>query len=96
MYRRIVEAVPGGIWVVDPQDRTIFSNPRMAEILGQISSQWPNSHASRASSRMSWQMHSVILRALWFWSVGVRCQAIPFHNEFVEPLRLVLDVFAAS
>jgi PAS domain S-box-containing protein len=34
MYRRIVEAVPEGIWVVDPQGRTIFSNRRMAEILG--------------------------------------------------------------
>jgi two-component system, cell cycle sensor histidine kinase and response regulator CckA len=33
MYRRIVEAVPEGIWVVDPQGRTIFSNQRMAEIL---------------------------------------------------------------
>jgi two-component system, cell cycle sensor histidine kinase and response regulator CckA len=34
MYRRIVEAVPEGIWVVDTQGRTIFSNRRMAEILG--------------------------------------------------------------
>jgi PAS domain S-box-containing protein len=34
MYRRIVEAVPEGIWVVDPQGSTIFSNRRMAEILG--------------------------------------------------------------
>ena len=34
MYRRIVEAVPEGIWVVDPQGRTLFSNRRMAEILG--------------------------------------------------------------
>ena len=33
MYRRIVEAVPDGIWVVDPQGRTIFGNQRMAEIL---------------------------------------------------------------
>ena len=33
-YRRIVEAVPEGIWVVDPQGRTVFSNRRMAEILG--------------------------------------------------------------
>jgi len=32
--RRIAEAVPEGIWVVDPQGRTIFSNHRMAEILG--------------------------------------------------------------
>jgi two-component system cell cycle sensor histidine kinase/response regulator CckA len=34
MYRRIVEAIPEGIWVVDPQGRTMFSNRRMAEILG--------------------------------------------------------------
>ena len=34
MYRRIIEAVPEGIWVVDPQGRTIFSNRRMAEMLG--------------------------------------------------------------
>jgi two-component system cell cycle sensor histidine kinase/response regulator CckA len=34
MYRRIVEAVPEGIWVVDTHGRTIFSNRRMAEILG--------------------------------------------------------------
>jgi PAS domain S-box-containing protein len=34
VYRRVVEAVPEGIWVVDPQGRTIFSNRRMAEILG--------------------------------------------------------------
>lgn len=33
-YRRIVEAVPEGIWAVDPQGWTIFSNRRMAEILG--------------------------------------------------------------
>ena len=34
MCRRIVEALPGGIWIVDLQGRTIFSNSRMAEILG--------------------------------------------------------------
>src|SRR5690349_19028420 len=34
MYRRLVEAVPEGIWVVDPQGRTLFSNQRMADILG--------------------------------------------------------------
>jgi PAS domain S-box-containing protein len=34
MYRRVVEAVPEGIWVVDPQGLTLFSNRRMAEILG--------------------------------------------------------------
>ena len=34
MYRLIVEAVPEGIWVVNAQGRTLFSNRRMAEILG--------------------------------------------------------------
>ncbi len=34
MYRRIVEAVPDGIWVVDSEGRTLFGNRRMAEILG--------------------------------------------------------------
>jgi two-component system, cell cycle sensor histidine kinase and response regulator CckA len=34
MYRRVVDAVPEGIWVVNPQGQTIFSNRRMAEILG--------------------------------------------------------------
>ena len=34
MCRRIVEAVPEGIWVVDADGRTIFGNRRMAEILG--------------------------------------------------------------
>jgi len=34
MCRRIVLAVPDGIWVVDPQGQTIFNNKRMAEILG--------------------------------------------------------------
>jgi PAS domain S-box-containing protein len=34
MHRRVLLAVPEGIWVVDPEGRTIFSNRRMAEILG--------------------------------------------------------------
>ncbi len=34
MCRRIVLAVPDGIWVVDAQGQTIFNNPRMAEIVG--------------------------------------------------------------
>ncbi len=33
MYRRIVLAVPDGIWIVDPQGHTIFTNKRMADIL---------------------------------------------------------------
>jgi len=34
IYRRVVEAIPEGIWVVNPQGQTVFSNRRMAEILG--------------------------------------------------------------
>src|SRR5271154_2906657 len=34
MYRRIVDAVPEGIWVVSPEGRTLFCNDRMAEMLG--------------------------------------------------------------
>ena len=32
-YRRIVGAVPEGIWVVNPQGGTIFCNERMARLL---------------------------------------------------------------
>ena len=34
LWHRIVAAVPDGVWVVDPQGRTIFNNKRMAELLG--------------------------------------------------------------
>ena len=34
LYGRILKAVPEGIWVVNPQGRTIFCNGRMAELLG--------------------------------------------------------------
>jgi PAS domain S-box-containing protein len=34
LYRRIVNAVPEGIWIVSPEGRTIFCNERMAELLG--------------------------------------------------------------
>lgn len=34
LWRRIVIAVPDGIWVVDAQGKTLFNNKRMAEILG--------------------------------------------------------------
>src|SRR5215472_14280978 len=34
VYRRNVRAVPEGIWVVNPEGRTIFCNERMAQILG--------------------------------------------------------------
>ena len=33
-YRQIVERAPEGIWIVDPDDRTSFANPRMAQMLG--------------------------------------------------------------
>ena len=34
LWERIVAAVPDGVWVVDPEGRTIFNNKRMAELLG--------------------------------------------------------------
>jgi PAS domain S-box-containing protein len=34
MYRWIVDALPGGVWIVDPQGQTICCNARMAEMLG--------------------------------------------------------------
>jgi PAS domain S-box-containing protein len=34
IYRRVVEAIPEGIWVVSSQGQTVFSNLRMAELLG--------------------------------------------------------------
>jgi len=34
LYRRVVEAIPEGIWIADPQGKTLFCTPRMAEILG--------------------------------------------------------------
>jgi PAS domain S-box-containing protein len=34
LYGRILKAVPQGVWVVNPQGRTIFCNGRMAELLG--------------------------------------------------------------
>jgi PAS domain S-box-containing protein len=33
-FRRIVETALEGIWVLDPQGRTVFANARMAELLG--------------------------------------------------------------
>jgi len=42
LWRRVVEAVPEGIWVVDGQGRTIFSNRRMADILGVPFESMPN------------------------------------------------------
>ena len=33
-HRRIVDAVPEGIWIVSPEGQTIFCNERMAELLG--------------------------------------------------------------
>jgi PAS domain S-box-containing protein len=33
IHRRVFEAIPEGIWVVNPQGQTIFSNRRMADIL---------------------------------------------------------------
>jgi PAS domain S-box-containing protein len=33
-YRRIVETANEGIWIIDPEDKTTFVNPKMAEMLG--------------------------------------------------------------
>lgn len=33
-YRRIVETAEEGIWTIDAQDRTVFANPKMTQLLG--------------------------------------------------------------
>jgi PAS domain S-box-containing protein len=33
-YRGIVEGAPEGIWIIDPDNRTTFANPRLAQMLG--------------------------------------------------------------
>lgn len=33
-YRRIVETALEGVWIIDPQNKTVFANQRMADILG--------------------------------------------------------------
>ena len=33
-YRQIVEHAPEGIWIVDPDNRTSFANPKLAQMLG--------------------------------------------------------------
>ena len=33
-YRQIVEGTPEGIWIIDPDNRTSFANPRLAQMLG--------------------------------------------------------------
>ena len=38
-YRQIVETAQEGIWVIDKEDRTIFVNQKMCEILGYSSSE---------------------------------------------------------
>ncbi|HSE08085.1 MAG TPA: response regulator [Nocardioidaceae bacterium] len=35
LYRDIVEESPDGIWVIDAQGRTLYANPRVAELLGR-------------------------------------------------------------
>ena len=35
LYRDIVEASQDGIWVIDAQGRTLYANPRIAELLGR-------------------------------------------------------------
>jgi len=43
MYRRIVEGIPEGIWIANPQGQTIFCNQRMADILGVALESMPES-----------------------------------------------------
>ena len=35
LYRDIVETSPDGIWVIDPEGRTVYANSRIAELLGR-------------------------------------------------------------
>jgi len=44
IYRRIVLAVPDGIWIVDAQGYTIFNNKRMADILASDNESLANQH----------------------------------------------------
>jgi PAS domain S-box-containing protein len=43
-YRRLVETLREGIWVIDKDSRTTFVNPRMAEILGYDTEEMKGRH----------------------------------------------------
>jgi PAS domain S-box-containing protein len=43
-YRRLVETLHEGIWVIDKDSRTTFVNPRMAEILGYETEEMKGRH----------------------------------------------------
>lgn len=34
LYRNIIETAHEGVWVIDPEGRTLYANPRIAQILG--------------------------------------------------------------
>jgi hypothetical protein len=40
-YRQIVEGAPEGIWILDPDNRTTFVNPRLAQMLGWSGEEMP-------------------------------------------------------
>ena len=40
-YQQIVERAPEGIWIIDPENRTTFANPRLAQMLGSSEDEMP-------------------------------------------------------
>jgi PAS domain S-box-containing protein len=40
-YREIVESAPEGIWIIDSDNRTTFTNPRLAQMLGWNNEEMP-------------------------------------------------------
>ena len=40
-YRQIVENAPEGIWIIDPDNRTTFANPKLAQMLGWSEEEMP-------------------------------------------------------
>ncbi len=40
-YQQIVERAPEGIWIIDPENRTTFANPRLAQMLGWREEEMP-------------------------------------------------------
>jgi two-component system cell cycle sensor histidine kinase/response regulator CckA len=40
-YRQIVEQAPEGIWIIDPDNRTTFANPKLAQMLGWSEQEMP-------------------------------------------------------
>jgi hypothetical protein len=74
MYRWVLETVPEGIWVVDPQGHTMFSNAAWQNFPESISSRCPTSRAFDAFFQMSCPMRSAIS--------PVRLRATAGHSIF--------------